>query len=175
MRFCSSSRSHSHDDNGVVPARHHEKEASQQIVALSSDLISALPCFSCLAKCLRHAPRRAQTCQPPMRQFCQFDLRVLRVGRSSSEGPKIRLGGEVMKEVHSWSVDSKTGAFIKIQKAPYGRLYSLFAIVGVVPFALALRTRMRLRLPLGSYGLCKRRAGSQARSCEFCIEILPRI
>ena len=110
-----------------------------------------------------------------MRQFCQFDLRVsLRIGRSSSEGPKIRLGGEVMKKVHSWSVDSKAGALIKIQKAPYGRLYSLIiAIVGVAPFALGLRTRMRLRLPLSSYGLRLRRAGSQARSCEACIETLP--
>ena len=110
-----------------------------------------------------------------MRQFCQFDLRVLRVGRSSPETPKIRLGGEVIKKVHSWSVDSKAGAFIKMQKAPGGRLYSLIAMVGVVPFALGLRTRMRLRLPLSSYGLRKRRAGRQARSCEFCIEILSRI
>ena len=110
----------------------------------------------------------------PMRQFSQSDLRVLRVGRSSPEGPKIQLGGEGHKE-GSWSVDSKAGAFFKSQKAPYGRLYSLIAMVGVVPFALGLRTGMRLRLPLSSYGLRKRRARSQARSCEFCIENLPRI
>ena len=102
-----------------------------------------------------------------MRQFCQFDLRVsLRIGRSSPETPKIRLGGEVMKKVVGASTRRLAGTFIKIQKAPYGRLYSLIAMVGVVPFALGLRTRMRLRLPQSSYGLRLRRAGSQARSCE---------
>ena len=60
-------------------------------------------------------PGKHRLASPPMRQFSQFDLRVLRVGRSSPEGSKIRLGGEVIKKVHSWSVDSKAGAFIKIQ------------------------------------------------------------
>ena len=104
-------------------------------------------------------PGEHRLASSPMRQFSQFDLRVLCVGRSSPEGPKdpVRWRGHAEG---SGSVYLKAGAFIKIQKAPYGRLYSLIAIVGVVPFALALRTRTRLRLPQSSYGLRKRRAGS---------------
>jgi hypothetical protein len=99
-----------------VPARHHEKKQANRSSLLPSDFISALPRFLCLSKCLRHGPGEHNLASPqgsPMRQFCWFDLRVLRVGRSSPETPKIRLGGEVKAKEGSWSADSKAGAFIK--------------------------------------------------------------